>query len=227
MKHLRPARLGVLAMPVARRRIVLMLALAVVLAAGVVFGGLVVLANRAMSWRDGKTVVDPSVFAAAAENLAPGRRDVIFVIHRQREAVTREELLPLRLVGFIEAELPELTGEHDALLTELGLPLVCAGRILWHQRRGFDLIASGSRGEARVQIGSVALIVPTWISFPRFAANVAMLTPITFAGIVLVVFAAGRARRAWRRRAGRCAACGYDARGLSKCPECGSAAGVR
>ncbi|MEZ6242277.1 MAG: hypothetical protein R3B57_04470 [Phycisphaerales bacterium] len=35
-------------------------------------------------------------------------------------------------------------------------------------------------------------------------------------------YAARLAIRAWRRRVGRCPACGYDTRGLTACPECGS-----
>ncbi len=80
-------------------------------------------------------------------------------------------------------------------------------------------------GEREVPLAGVRWLVPTLISWPRFVANVVLVTPMTFAGIVLVVLAAGRARRAWRLRLGRCTACGYDTRGLERCPECGAARG--
>jgi hypothetical protein len=223
MTHPRPATLGVLSVLGSRRRIVVMLGLAVVIAAGVVFGGLVVLANRVTDLEDRRRMVDSPVFASMEEVGYPGRRDLSFSIRNRLETVTREELQPLRLAGFIEAGLPKLTGEHSGYITELGLPLVCAGRMAWSQRQGSAVIASESRGTARVQVGSVMLDVPTWISFPRFSANVAMLTPMTFAGVVLAAWGWRSAWRGIRRRAGRCPGCGYDARGLARCPECGEA----
>jgi hypothetical protein len=60
-------------------------------------------------------------------------------------------------------------------------------------------------------------ILPLW---PGFAVDTAV-----FGGLwTVLLFAPGAARRAIRRRRGRCATCGYDLRSLSQmsaCPECG------
>lgn len=70
--------------------------------------------------------------------------------------------------------------------------------------------------ERGVAVGAVRLpVLPAW---PGLAVNM-----LVYAGVCwVVVFAPGEARRWRRRRAGRCAACGYDTRGLASCPECGA-----
>ncbi len=45
---------------------------------------------------------------------------------------------------------------------------------------------------------------------------------VVYASLLLAVFAApGWVRRARRRREGKCVGCGYDVRGVERCPECG------
>jgi hypothetical protein len=62
-------------------------------------------------------------------------------------------------------------------------------------------------------------VVPLW---PGFALDTAF-----YGAIVLLLWSApGVLRRRTRKRRGRCPACGYDLRGLARCPECGGTMGA-
>ncbi|MEO1007691.1 MAG: hypothetical protein AAFX79_03945 [Planctomycetota bacterium] len=56
-------------------------------------------------------------------------------------------------------------------------------------------------------------LVPVW---PGFAANT-----LCFAGVIATLWATPWIIRRGLRRRGRCHGCGYDARDLPACPECG------
>jgi hypothetical protein len=214
------SRTGVFAAVATKRRTAVSILLAVVLAASVVLGGVMILLQVRPSVDTMRLMVGSSVFKRMGTNGYPGRRDVWWVVAEKRGELSQQELEPLGLSAFARAAIPGQIGGDETGVSHVGLPMWCAIQTEYFDRATGLLVKEGVR---EVPLAGVRWLVPTLISWPRFAANVVMLTPITFAGIVLVVFAAGRARRAWRRRAGRCAACGYDARGLSKCPECGAA----
>jgi hypothetical protein len=202
------------------RRVVVMVALAVVLAAGLVLASVMILLQVRPNIDNMRLMVRSEVFKRMGTNGFVGRRDVWWVVAEKRGELSQQELEPLGLSAFARAAIPGQIGGDETGVSHVGLPMWCAIQTECFDRATGLLVKEGVR---EVPMAGVRWLVPTLISWPRFAANVAMLTPFTFAGIVLVVFAAGRARRAWRRRAGRCTACGYDTRGLSKCPECGAA----
>lgn len=64
--------------------------------------------------------------------------------------------------------------------------------------------------------GAVIPLEPLWTGL---AINTGVFGAVVFAGGL----ALGRGRGAWRRRRGRCVACGYEVGILDKCPECGRA----
>ena len=196
--------------------------LAVALAAGFVLAGVMILLQVRPNIDDMRMMVGSSVFKRMGTNGYLGRRDVWWVVSGTRGELSEQELAPLGLSAFARAALPPQVGNDEAGVSHVGLPLWCAIQTEHVDRVTGRLVQNGVR---EVPLAGVRWLVPTLISWPRFAANVALVTPFTFAGIVLVVLAAGRARRAWRLRLGRCTACGYDTRGLERCPECGAARG--
>jgi hypothetical protein len=61
------------------------------------------------------------------------------------------------------------------------------------------------------------LTLPTTVLWPGFALNTAFYGTLAF----LLWSAPGFVRKKRRRRRGLCAACGYELKGMQKCPECG------
>lgn len=196
--------------------------LAVALAAGFVLASVMILLQVRPNIDDMRMMVGSSVFKRMGTNGYLGRRDVWWVVAGTRGELSEQELAPLGLSAFARAALPPQMGNDEAGVSHVGLPLWCAIQTEYVDRVTGRLVQNGV-GE--VPLAGVRWLVPTLISWPRFAANVALVTPFMFAGIVLAVFGAGLARRAIRRRAGRCPACGYDTRGLTQCPERGAARG--
>lgn len=196
--------------------------LAVALAAGFVLAGVMILLQVRPNIDEMRMMVGSSVFKRMGTNGYLGRRDVWWVVAGTRGELSEQELAPLGLSAFARSVLPAQVGNDQAGVSHVGLPLWCAIQIEYFDRDTGQRVQGGVR---EVPLAGVRWLVPTLISWPRFAANVALVTPFMFAGIAGVVLAAGLARRAWRRRAGRCPACGYDTRGLTQCPECGAARG--
>ncbi len=93
-----------------------------------------------------------------------------------------------------------------ALRWELNIPVTGSHAPTWRDGLQFPL---SNR--------SLLPLVPCW---PGFAIDWLLFSLVW----ALVLWAGAAHRRRWRRRRGRCAACGYPAgRGAARCPECGSA----
>ena len=120
--------------------------------------------------------------------------------------------------------------DFDAMHLELGVPFPCV-RINWR-----DTHAPGHfyYNLFRSQMWDVGVPVPGVLAGEAMTGS--PVSPWIWWGVLLnsVVYGlpfagvwyagkAGvrRARRALRRRRGRCPACGYDVRGVDRCPECG------
>lgn len=88
------------------------------------------------------------------------------------------------------------------------------GRGAW--RRGMEFGELGPQGQERRRLP----LEPIW---PGIAVDVGVWSAAWWG----LLFGPGRARQWSRARRGACAVCGYDLRGLARCPECGAAAGSR
>jgi hypothetical protein len=64
--------------------------------------------------------------------------------------------------------------------------------------------------------------IPLRVPMKPVWSGIALNSGLYSAVLVLVTFGPGIVRRRRRRRRGLCVACGYELKGMQKCPECGS-----
>jgi hypothetical protein len=74
------------------------------------------------------------------------------------------------------------------------------------------------RGGIEFRVLGRGVTLPTLIHGPGFALDTAFYGTLAF----LLWSAPGFVRRQRRRRRGLCVGCGYELKGMQKCPECGA-----
>ncbi len=164
---------------------------------------------------------EPSAYYVGQASL-PGMRET-----REHLPTTRPADLPLAEAmprwTVYPAKLPEMDRAVSVSTMCRGWPLPALRSVTYEFKRydngGMQPIDARTVGQVQTPFGPQPLL-PVW---PGFVVNTLLFAaPWVFA--LLVMYAAGAARRRYRRRRGRCIACGYDLRGLSGavCPECGS-----
>ena len=145
------------------------------------------------------------------------------MLRRRFRAWTKWTLVALLVLNIVVTAVSWKYGNEWRSEGGFSVDLLC-GRVILGRTRGFgsgwNLFYDFSPGDVgqhfrflwKTGNGLWYLGVPTWAVF------VATMMPAAFLWWPDI-------RSLWRRRVGRCAACGYDRRGLAadvKCPECGT-----
>ena len=125
---------------------------------------------------------------------------------------------------FAEPDAPELPANTGSDWF-FGWPWPC----LWFQARAISSDNTVRNPELRGAIlwsGAPSAVTFNFRAMPLRPIWMGMITNTIFyaALCMAMLIAPGMVRRRWRRRRGRCAACGYDLRGQieARCPECGA-----
>ena len=94
-----------------------------------------------------------------------------------------------------------------------GWPLLAAYTEHYHR----NLNGDRSDEHRALTFANAMAPLPVVVLWPGFALDTAFYGTLAFA----LWSAPGFVRRQRRRRGGRCLACGYELKGIAKCPECG------